>query len=246
MAAVVSAERAAERVGARLRQDIFERSMELSLRWHDRMRSGELHLAAHHRRRPAARRAGRDLLDAAAGRDPAGRRRSSCSSSFNPALALVALAVVPLLLVFAVRQRRLVRSVQQDARAESGRFAGTATDLVRNVRAVQAFGRAPRSSAVFQRPQRSAARRQPAGRHHRGALGAGRRRRARHRLRTRAVVGGRQVLDGRLSTGDLLVVMTYLGALYSPVRGLSRLSGVLAKSTASAARVHEVLTAPSA
>jgi len=48
-------------------------------------------------------------------------------------------------------------------------------------------------------------------------------------------------MDGRLSTGDLLVVMTYISALYSPVRGLSRLSGVLAKASVSAVRVREVL-----
>ena len=35
MAAVVAAERAAERVGARLRQDVFDRTVTLSLRWHD-------------------------------------------------------------------------------------------------------------------------------------------------------------------------------------------------------------------
>ena len=160
----------------------------------------------------------------------------------NPALLLVALAVVPVLLLFAIRQRRNVRSVQQDARAESGRFAATATDLIRNVRAVQAFGRAPRSSTTFR--ARSEALRdisqQAIATEARWspvadvvlAIGSG----------LVLIVGGRQVLDGRLSTGDLLVVMTYLGALYSPIRGLSRLSGVLAKSTASAKRVHEVLT----
>ena len=36
--------------------------------------------------------------------------------------------------------------------------------------------------------------------------------------------------------------MSYLAALYSPVRGLSRLSGLLAKSGVSAQRVGEVLT----
>jgi ATP-binding cassette subfamily B protein len=48
-------------------------------------------------------------------------------------------------------------------------------------------------------------------------------------------------MDGQMSTGDLLVVMSYISALYSPVRGLSRLSGVLAKASVSAVRVQEVL-----
>jgi ATP-binding cassette, subfamily B, bacterial len=240
MAAVVCAERAAERVGARLRQDIFDRSMELSLRWHDRTRSGELISRL-------TTDVGR-LLDALVAISstllPDAIRLAVVLVIlvvFNPLLALVALAVVPVLMLFAVRQRRLVRSVQQDARAESGRFAGAATDLVRNVRAVQAFGRAPRSSAVFRarndalldvslRAVTTEARWAPVA-DIVLAIGSG----------LVLIVGGRQVLDGRLSTGDLLVVMTYLSALYSPVRGLSRLSGMLAKSTASATRVREVL-----
>lgn len=55
------------------------------------------------------------------------------------------------------------------------------------------------------------------------------------------VVGGRHVLTGVLTTGQLLVVLAYLWDLYSPVRGLTRLSAVLAKAGASASRVREVL-----
>ena len=55
------------------------------------------------------------------------------------------------------------------------------------------------------------------------------------------VVGGNHVVSGALSTGGLLVVLSYLRDLYSPVRGLTRLSTVLAKAGASAARVGAVL-----
>jgi ATP-binding cassette, subfamily B, bacterial len=240
MAAVLAAERAAERVGARLRQDLFDRSISLSLRWHDRMRSGELvsRVTADVSR----------LLDALV---------AICSTTlpdlirillvltvllvFNPLLAFVALTVVPVLIVFAVRQRRLVRSAQQDARAESGRLAAVTVDLVRNVRAIQAFSGGPSSSSLFRRRNEALlganltavtveARWTPVA-DVVLAVGSG----------LVLVIGGRQVMAGKLSTGDLLVVMTYISALYSPVRGLSRLSGVLAKSSASAVRVREVL-----
>lgn len=240
MAAVLAAERAAERVGARLRQDLFDRSISLSLRWHDRMRSGEL-----------VSRVTTDvsrLLDALV---------AICSTTlpdlirivlvlavlvvFNPLLALVALTVVPVLIAFAMRQRRLVRSAQQDARAESGRLAGVTVDLVRNVRAIQAFSGGPSSSSLFRQRNEALlganltavtveARWTPVA-DVVLAVGSG----------LVLVIGGRQVIAGNLSTGDLLVVMTYISALYSPVRGLSRLSGVLAKSSASAVRVREVL-----
>ncbi len=241
MHAELAAERGAERIGARLRQQVFDRSMALSLRWHDRMRSGELISRL-------TTDVGR-VLDAvvalAAMLVPDTVRlvlMLAILMAINSALGLVALAVVPVLAGFAVRQRRRVRRVQQDARAEAGRFAATAADLVRNVRAVQAFGRSSRAGATF------------------GACSAALREANLRAVDAEArwtpvadvvlacgsglvlIVGGREVLAGRLGTGDLLVVMSYLAGLYSPVRGLSRLSGVLAKSAASAARIDDVLS----
>jgi ATP-binding cassette subfamily B protein len=240
MAANLSAERAAERIGARLRQSLFDRSISLSLRWHDRIRSGELISRI-------TSDVGR-ILDALI---------AVCATtlpdvmrivlvlvvlvSFNPLLALVALTVVPILAGFAVRQRRLVRDAQRESRAESGHLAGATVDLLRNVRAIQAFGGAPRSRSLFRERNHAlrGANLTAVGVEARWApiadivlaVGSG----------LVLVIGGRQVMNGQLSTGDLLVVVTYVTALYSPVRGLSQLAGVLAKSSASAVRVREVL-----
>jgi ATP-binding cassette subfamily B protein len=240
LASTVLAERAAERVGARLRQDVFDRAAALSLRWHDQMRSGELVSRI-------TTDVGR-LLDAlvavAAELLPDIVRLALVLvllALVSPLMALVALAVVPLLAGFAVRQRRRVRAIQQQARAESGRLTASAADLFRNVRAVQAFSANSRPTQVFRhrnaalldvnlRAVTTEARWSPVA-DVVLAVGTG----------LVLVVGGRQVLSGQLSTGDLLVVTAYLASLYSPVRGLSRLSGLLAKSTASAARVREVL-----
>ena len=240
MASLRMAEGAAERIGASLRAMMFQRTMTRSLRWHDRMRSGELV----------------SRLTSDVGRVLDGVVAVATSFlpdavmlvavlglllAFDPTLAAIGLAVVPVLGVLAVRQRARIRSAQQEARAESGRLAGTTTDLLRNVRAVQAFGRSDRASAVF-------------GSRNRAVLG----------VELRAidvdarwtpvadvvlavgsalvlVFGGREVLAGNLTTGELLVVWAYLRDLYSPVRGLTRLSAVLAKAGASATRVREVL-----
>ena len=156
-------------------------------------------------------------------------------------LAMVGLSVVPVLVLLSIRQRRLVRDAQHTARKESGRLAGTATDLLRNVRAIQSFGRSDTAGLIFRTAQ-------PDG---------PRRRALRGRVTARwmpvpdivlavgsalvLVVGGNHVVAGSLSTGGLLVVLSYLRDLYSPVRGLTRLSTVLAKASASAARVGAVL-----
>ncbi|HEX5119159.1 MAG TPA: ABC transporter transmembrane domain-containing protein, partial [Pseudonocardiaceae bacterium] len=141
-------ERAAERIGATLRQDLFDRSMSLSLRWHDRMRSGEL--------------VARLTSDVARILDGIIAVTTTVLpdtvmvitvlvvlATFSPELALIGLAVAPVLAVLAARQRRRVKDAQSDARYESGRLAAVTSDLFRNVRAVQAFGRITRASSIF-------------------------------------------------------------------------------------------------
>jgi ATP-binding cassette, subfamily B, bacterial len=238
-------ERAAERIGASLRQEVFDRSMALSLRWHDRMRSGELV----------------SRLTSDVGRILDGIVAVTTSvlpdsvmvvavlgvlAGFSPVLAVIGLGVVPVLGVLAVRQRRRVREVQSLARYESGRLAAVSADLFRNVRAVQAFGRVGRASAIFGGRNRELLRADldTVGVEARWspladgvlAVGAG----------LVLVVGGVRVVGGGLSVGSLLVVLAYLDDLYSPVRGLAKLAGSLAKAGASAVRVHEVLNATEA
>ena len=240
MAGALSVDRAAERVGARLRTRLFSHAVTRSLRWHDGLRSGEL--------------LSRLTTDVGRMLDAVVALASTLVPDlvmvvavlvvlvvFDPALAAVGLAVLPVLAVLAVRQRRKVRAAQQDARAESGRLAATTTDLLRNIRAVQAFGRTYRASRMFgaRNDALRDAELRAAGISARWtpladlvlAVGAG----------LVLLVGGREVLAGRLTTGELLVVVAYLKDLYSPVRALTRLSNTLAKAGASAARVAEVL-----
>ncbi|WUJ74622.1 ABC transporter ATP-binding protein/permease [Kribbella soli] len=235
-----TAEGAAERIGAALRATMFERAMTRSLRWHDRMRSGEL--------------VSRLTTDVGRVLDGVVALTTSFLPdavmlvgvlvlllAFDPTLLLIGLAVVPVLAGLAVRQRARIRATQQAARAESGQLSGATTDLLRNVRAVQAFGRLDHATGEY-------------GDRNRAVLEAELR-----AIRVDArwtpvadvllaigsalvlVVGGLSVLNGAMTVGGLLVVTAYLRDLYSPVRGLTRLSAVLAKAGASAIRVREVL-----
>ena len=240
MAGVLCVERAAERIGHDLRARLFGHAVSRSLRWHDRVRTGEI--------------LSRLTTDVSRLLDAVTALAETLVPdlvmliavlvvllAFDPALALVGLAALPVLAVLAVRQRRRVRADQNTARAESGRLTAATTDLLRNVRAVQAFGRADRAARVFGTRNRALldAQVRAAGTAARWtpladvvlAAGAG----------LVLLVGGREVLAGRLSTGELLVVVAYLKDLYSPVRALTRLSTTLAKAGASAARVAEVL-----
>jgi ATP-binding cassette subfamily B protein len=50
-----------------------------------------------------------------------------------------------------------------------------------------------------------------------------------------------QLQQGRLTLGGLLVFLTYLGSLYAPIHGLSRLGGSIFSASASAERIIELL-----
>jgi ATP-binding cassette, subfamily B, bacterial len=240
MVADRSAERAAERIAAALRWQVFGHALRLSLRWHDRNRSGELVSRL-------TTDVGR-MLDAIVSLTVIGLPETALLAgvlvvllAVSPTLALVGLSVVPLLAALTVTQRRRVRAAESAARSEAGKLAGTATDLLRNVRAVQAFGRQDRAAAAFAarntaqlnvelRAVDTETRWQPIL-DSVLAVGTG----------LVLVVGGRQVLAGAISTGTLLVVAAYLRELYGPVRSLTRLAATLAKAAASSARLAEVL-----
>jgi ATP-binding cassette, subfamily B, bacterial len=242
LGATRTAERAAERLGADLRHDVFTRSLRLSLRWHAGTRSAEV-----------VSRLTSDV----------GRVLDAVTATtvglvpdvlmllgvvvvllvLDPALAALGLLVVPVLALLSLRQRRRVRASQVAARGAAGRLSTTASDLLRNVGAVQAFGRLDRAVADF-------------GRRNRDVLDAST---AAVDVETRwapyadvvlalgsatvLVAGGLQVRSGSLTTGALLVVLGYLRDLYSPVRALTRLSGTWAKAGASADRIVEVIEA---
>ncbi|HEX9548486.1 MAG TPA: ABC transporter ATP-binding protein, partial [Acidimicrobiales bacterium] len=57
-------------------------------------------------------------------------------------------------------------------------------------------------------------------------------------------VAARRALDGRLTTGDVLVFLAYAGTLYGPMSALASVSGDLASAAAGAKRVFEVLDEP--
>jgi ATP-binding cassette, subfamily B, bacterial len=230
----------AERVGADLREAVFGRMLGLGLPFHDRHRSG-------------------DLVTRLTG--DVARVEDSMVAWFTVlvpevltlvgmvvvvlavdlTLGLAALAVVPpLALVVALRRRR-IRVAQRVSRDADAALASEATEVLRNVRVVQAFTREGEAGGHFSGRSRSAAR---------AALGA-------MDLEARwspvadllLAAGGGLVLwlgvsavtSGQMSLGTLLVVLAYLSSLYGPIRALARLARTLARGAASRERVLEVL-----
>jgi ATP-binding cassette, subfamily B, bacterial len=230
----------AERVGADLREAVFGRMLGLALPFHDRHRSG-------------------DLVTRLTG--DVARVEDSMVAWFTVlvpevltlagmvvvvlavdlTLGLAALAVAPPLAVVVALRRRRIRAAQRLSRDADAALAGEATEVLRNVRVVQAFTREPEAGARFTGRSRGAVR---------AALAA-------MDLEARwspvadllLAAGGALVLwlgvtavtGGRMTLGTLLVVLAYLSSLYGPIRALARLARTLARGAASRERILEVL-----
>jgi ATP-binding cassette subfamily B protein len=234
------AESAAERMGGAMRAAVFGHVLGLSLRWHDRVRTGEV-LS---RLSTDVGRVLDALVAVCATLLPNALLLAGALTLLllvDPALAGLGLVVLPLLAWLTARQRRRVRAAELAARDASGRLSGITTDLLRNVRAVQAFGRLDRATAMYARPNARVVDAQVRAVRTQAwwspvpdvvlAVGAG----------TVLVAGGLQVRQGAITIGGLLVVLMYLSDLQSPVRSLVRLISVRAKAAASAVRLCEVL-----
>jgi ATP-binding cassette, subfamily B, bacterial len=162
----------------------------------------------------------------------------------DPSLVLVAFTVLPALAAVTVLDARRGRRAQEQIRERTSELVSTAEESLSAVAAVKAFARGGYETGRFA----AAARRSAAAR-----LKA---------VRLRAVfppvaeviaaagtaavvwIGSAQVFSGRLSLGSLVVFLSYLGSLYVPIQGLSRVAGTMQRALVGATRVCEVLATP--
>jgi ATP-binding cassette subfamily B protein len=156
-------------------------------------------------------------------------------------LALVSLFVAPLFWVAARRFSTLIKTASREKRRRSGSIGAVAEESLSNAMLVQAYNR--QEGEV--------------GRFHTENLGSFRATMASTRIRALftpvidvielagaiVVIGlGTWMLSrGELSLGGLLVFLTYLTQLYSPIRGLSRLSNTIYSASAGAERIIEFM-----
>jgi ATP-binding cassette subfamily B protein len=231
---------AAERIGADTRAAVHERLLVLPMRFHDQNRSGEL--------------VSRLVGDVERVQDATVASLTTLVPGvltligvfvvmmfIDPVLSVASLAVMPVLVGVVVARRRGVRTAQRRARDEEGRLAAMATDVVRNVRAVQAFGHEPDAQAHFQRQNVATA----------GASIFAMDLEARYSPLADVVLsfgtafvlwfGVTRVTSGKITLGLLLVFLSYISSLYSPVRALARLARTKAKANASRERIGQIL-----
>ncbi len=156
--------------------------------------------------------------------------------------SLVALSLLPVLYLTVAHYMSAIRRAQRLARANEGNATAAAQQVLVALPVVQAFGTEDEEAKRYGELayQGLAANRKAVVLQSRFTPLVT----AIMTVSTSLVVyfGTRSVLVGRLTPGDLLVFMAYLRGLYTPVRQLAKMAGMVGKGHASAERVAEILS----
>jgi len=153
---------------------------------------------------------------------------------------VVALTLLPLMaVIYALNQR--VKVSMRDQRRFEGRMTSRLNEVLSSIALVQAFGRQSYEEGRFQaeieahytsgiRSVRAAGAISKAIAVV-GALG----------MAATVLLGAQQVLAGRLTPGELLIFLAYVGNLFKPVRDLGKLSAKFSRAAVSAQRIEQIL-----
>ncbi|MDH4062758.1 MAG: ABC transporter ATP-binding protein/permease [Acidobacteriota bacterium] len=160
---------------------------------------------------------------------------------FHWQLALVAMALLPVLALSTRRLGRRIHDTATSQRRHEGNLAARAAESLAAVRVVRALSLESQVGDAFGASE---------GKSFRDGV-AGKRLEARLERSADMVVaaatafvlwyGARLVLGGQLSVGDLLVFLAYLRTGFRPVRDFAKYAGRLSKAAAAADRVLDVL-----
>ena len=154
--------------------------------------------------------------------------------------AAVALTLPPLWLVM----QRLNRNIRDSARVQrrqEGQMASRLNEVLSSIALVQAFGRGQHEELRFQAEIEANYRSGMQSARDTGAVVKAIAVLSAVGTAVTVLLGAHEVLAGRLSPGELLIFVAYVGSLYKPVRDLGRLSTKFARASASADRVAEIL-----
>lgn len=159
----------------------------------------------------------------------------------NTSLGAVCLAMVPVMFWLVRRYMARIKDAQRRALRAQGESAGVAQEVLSSLLVVQSFGGEDRETARFGEAntrQLDASLRAVVLQSAFTPLVA-----LTMSVTTAIVVflGAQSVLSGHLTPGDVLVFSAYLRGMYTPVRQLAKLGGVIGRGQAAAERVSEML-----
>jgi len=223
-----------------LRRDVFAHLQRLSLRFHDRQRTGDLIT--------------RLTSDIQALRDVVSNGSILLVSNacllvgmvammvwLNWQFALAALSVAPLLFWTVFRYTSRIKAAARDARVSDGLLASVAQETLASIRIVQGLAQEDQQIERFQVQNADSLRAYLEAIRYQARVAPQVDFLAALGLAVVMWYGATRVLAGVLTTGDVVVFFAYVTNLYSPMKALSRLSSSFARAGVAADRIAEVL-----
>ncbi len=159
----------------------------------------------------------------------------------NWQFAFVALAVAPLLFWTIFRYTHRIKVAAREARVSTGLLASLAQETLASIRIVQGLAQEEQQNDRFQAQSESSLRSYLEGVGYQARVAplvdvfaaAG--------LALVMWFGATHVMQGHLTTGDMVVFFAYVTNLYSPMKALSRLSYVTSKASVGAERIADIM-----
>ena len=154
--------------------------------------------------------------------------------------AVVTATLLPLMAVIYALNKR-VKSSARDQRKYEGRMTSRLNEVLSSIALVQAFGRQSHEEARFEADIQA---------HYESGMRSTRTAGAITKAiavvcaagtAATVLLGAQQVIVGRLTPGELLIFLAYVGSLFKPVRDLGKLSAKFSRAAVSAQRVNQIL-----
>ena len=231
---------AATRIVTKIRAKLFGHLQQLSLRFHNKAKSGDL--------------IARFTYDIKRVRDAAVTALLPLIANlitiivmfvvmmwFNWQLALMPLAVLPLFYLKSVRVTSQIQSVVRNHRKKDSALASTAAEAIGSIKSVQALSLEEVNERAFAKNNKKSL--SEGAKAQRLAAGLNRRINVILSIVTAIVLwrGASLVLIGEITPGTLLLFVSYLNYLFRPMRQTARALTRLSKATASGERIQEIL-----
>jgi subfamily B ATP-binding cassette protein MsbA len=158
---------------------------------------------------------------------------------------LLGLGIAPLLFVLVSGRTHRIKEAAREVKARESAVASIVQESIAAVRTVRAFAREAHEEERLEREGRAAMQAALRARSIKSALppmvdllvaaGTG----------LVMFVGVRLVLEGRITSGTLIVFVLYLGKLYKPMKSLARMTDTLSKSAVAFERIRDLLATTS-
>jgi ATP-binding cassette subfamily B protein len=159
----------------------------------------------------------------------------------QPGLAAISLAPVPFVVLIANRYGHKSRPAMQEAQQRIAELTADVEESVSGVRVVKAFAQEERQLARFEHSVQRVFEQQVYATRIQAFYGPMISFLPNLGLAAILLFGGREVIDGTLSVGAFTAFYAYLLMLISPMRTLGYMLGAAQRSTASGARIFQIL-----